>query len=251
MNKNTKGVLIISLVLVVLIGLIIFFLSKKLNNNPPSNKTNKSEKETIELLSNTFNLYAACQTGKEFNFTNGIATIDELNDENINHILFNYLYNTGYVNQENKEDNLFTHSFLKQDLLEAAKKVFGEAFANSFNPPSTMKINGANYELRDDKYIGSSFVNACLHLDTTNFYYNGYTKDKDVYRISYILYYAKHKLENDKIITYVYNNKNSDSSICLESEINNNTDKFTEYSFVFSKNNDSFIFDHIELVNKA
>ena len=106
MNKNTKGVLIISLVLVVLIGLIIFFLSKKLNNNPPSNKTNKSEKETIELLSNTFNLYAACQTGKEFNFTNGIATIDELNDENINHILFNYLYNTGYVNQENKEDNL-------------------------------------------------------------------------------------------------------------------------------------------------
>ena len=251
MKKNYRIVLSISLLIIVLIGLAEFIFLKKMANNPEPTNNQRSEKELIELLSQTFSLYDDCQTGKEFKFTDGIANIDQLTDDNINHILFSYLYNNGSIIVENKTDTQRTYSFTKESFIKAAGEVFGNSFMKNFNPPSMIKIQGTDYKLENDKYTGSSFVKACLHLNTTEYYYNGYSKDEGVYRITYLLYYTNHKLEDNKINTYVFNTSGRKNPICLKDEIKNNTNKFIAYNFVFTKEENNYIFDHVELVNKA
>ena len=255
MNKDLKIIFITSGIIFILLVSIIIVIKKgdNLTNNIQYGKY-KDEEELKNVLLKSFEFYSRCQTGKDFNITNtNIASIDTFTEDEIMNIVYNYLTENNKVEVKSNIDNKskmrnFIYSFSKKEVEETIKDLFGKEYQKNNQLKNSYNIRGGNFELKNDVYVGEVSLLPCSIGSYTRFYnYNTYISE-DKFYIEYALYwYMLYELDSGNI-GYAYNSKEMLEPTCLEENIEDNLDNFTKYRFVFVREDDNFIFDHIELV---
>ncbi len=257
MKKDLKIIFIISLVIIVIVGIVIFIKYQQKKETPmPENDSPyglyNNEEEIKDDLLQAFTLYNTCSSGKYFDFNNKEKiTLDDLNINTINHIIYNYLKNSNKITIKQLDNgNLVT--FSKNDFSKAIEVLFGNKALKNYKFQNTIDILGSTLKLESNKYIGTIQNNGCLGNRWESYYnYRSYLENTDFY-LEFVLYYLEyeHKIDNNKIdvINNAYRTKDSEKPICIEKNIEDNVDSFIKYRFVFNKENNNFIFNHIELI---
>lgn len=259
MKKDLKVIIISSIVIIIIsiAGILYYSSIKKNNNNNTNNATKKygdykNKDELIDVLAKSFSSYNTCDTGIKLEIKDKIF-YNDLSETNINHIIFNYL------NIYNHDDLTITQmSTVKHVIIpkikweEAIKRLFGKNVLKNYKFKDTIIVNDGVLKLINNNYEGDIPINMCF--GTFPSFRSYYTDlENNTFYVEYILYYLENKpivKENRtvEIQKNVYINKDDSTILCTENEINNYIDSFIKYRFVFVREDDYFIFDHIELV---
>lgn len=260
-KKNLK-IIIISLIIILIVGIIglLYYSNNKKDNNKETNNTTstkvygayKDKDELVDVLAKSFTSYNTCDTGIKLNIKDKVY-YNDLNETNINHIIFNYL-------------NIYEHDELtitlnangkhviipKNKWEDAIKKLFGKKVLNNYTFKDEITIRDGKFKLINNNYEGDIPINMCFGTyPSFRSYYTELVNNS--FNVEYMLYYLENKPivkenRNVEIQKNVYVNKDDTTMLCTEDEIHNYIDRFIKYRFVFVKEDDYFIFDHIELV---
>lgn len=260
MKKDLKVIIIGSIViLIICIAAILYYSTTKNNSNNNNNTTPtkiygdyKNEDELIDVLAKSFRSYNTCDTGISLNIKDKIY-YNDLNETSINHIIYNYLNIFKHDNLTITQMSTGKHVIIpKIEWEEAIKRLFGKKVLKNYKFKDNMIINDGNFKLINNNYEGDIPINMCF--GTFPSFRSYYTDlENNTFYVEYILYYLENKpivKENRtvEIQKNVYINKDDTTMLCTEDEITNYIDRFIKYRFVFVREDDYFIFDHIELV---
>ena len=150
-----------------------------------------------------------------------------------------------------KEDKKTTGTYIeveKNEISKALENVFGKEYADKYVFDNEINISGGKLILKNNLYSGTIPIDLCMTGKNIRFFnYRNFLND-NTYNVEYALYWFTAYELRPGLAFYAYNSANTTEVTCTESELENNIDKFTRYRFVFIKQDNSFIFDHIELV---
>ncbi len=262
MKKDLKIVLIISLIIVLGFAIFILWRSNLFTKNKIHSKTiielyGSKEKLDKYIEDSFMGLYSLCSSGEKFDFTNKEQiSFKDLSKENIYHLAYNYLNNNKKVTivyniEGDIKGNLI--SFSINDFEEAIKILFGKDASSNYKLEDSIIIKDGQIQKDHGTYQGIVPGNACLDSRWKSFYKYNSELNKDKYYVDVVLYYLRYSNEQDsnekwQLFKYAFSDEKSEKPICNEENITKNLDKFTKYRFVFTKENDHVIFDHIELI---
>ena len=270
MKKDLKLIIIISVIVALLLGggayILLSGKAKKPTTEPvnapstttttttttkslePSDKPygNYNDADDIKkILSTSFTLYGKCESGKEFSLNNNEATVNDLTEENIYHILFGYISAYETYTRTNKENSEVEYKINRDDLLEAAEALFGRNYRNTLTLKDSFEIYGTKFTLSKNVYTGVIKTDGCLAGKNPNYYLVDSNLDGNHYYLDFALYYLEYELKDNALTSKVYNSKDSTNVICKEEDISKNTNSLTKYRFSFIREGENFILEKI------
>lgn len=250
-----KNIFII--IFIILVGILIYLFIIKDNNN-----VNKPDEE-LEInhefiISASFSKFGLCSTGIYFDFSQkNKYTFNDLDDNVIYHILYNYLSVNNKIEVESNsngeallsESNNRVERIKKSDLEQAFKILFGKKIFKKFKFKENFIIDIYEFKLVKDIYYTNKIESYICNNDyQSNYYLIDTKKDNNKITLEYALYYSQFEYENDKLNEYALYEPNDDFRICLVQDIKNHLNEFNRYSFTFVKEGSNYIFDSITLV---
>ena len=251
MRKNTKGIFIISFVLVLLIVAAYFLIFKNKIPQIPNNKTTTTTKEAIPddvseitKLANYFTYYNVCETGIELN-TEKEVTPSNLPKTAIYSLLTNYLELNGLSEEynETRSSNSKTITIYKKDDMEmAARTLFGSNYLQTHSLAEEFNALGGSFTLSGNEYKGIIPNNGCAGSKYATYKLEDALYGEDTLELIFSLYYREIAVDTaaSKIVTNIYVNKNDETPICEEKDLNSYGDSFKKYHFNFHKEGNNY-----------
>ena len=233
-----KDDLIFKILIVLFIVLVIYVVFDQLKK--PEIEYNPNE--TVAYIA----YFGNCDTGYKLDFNDNIVKYDDLPESFINNTLYNYLKNKGkvFINNENE-------SFTRDDLKDAVKHIYGNV-NYEYKDIFSLGDFEFNYDSSINKYITKRDNDIkCTNIRSYGYLLDSITQKNHKYFIDVLYYEYDFEIKDGTCVRFnFYGTKdNEEFTYGKPDSLKYIPEHFLKYRFVFVEKKESYIFDHIELVD--